>query len=78
MATKRGRMTYLESLLLLKSPDPLIIWSCLHDELKSLYLYYYNTYDHETWQGGDIPWRAPTHKVTWSLNHVALQGDVAC
>ena len=33
---------------------------------------YYNTYDHQTWQGGNILWRAPTHKVTWSLNHVPL------
>ena len=44
----------------------------LRDELKTLYLYYFNTYFHQTWQGRDIPWGALTHKVTWSLNHMVL------
>ena len=69
MATKLGRMiTYLDSLLPLKSQDPLITWSCeITWQTKLLYIHVvlqsYVTNDHQTWQGGDIPWRAPTHKL---------------
>ena len=30
------------------------------------YLHCRNVYGRETWQGGDLPWETPTHKVTWS------------
>ena len=35
--------------------------------LKTLYLHYRNVYGHQTWQtwqGGDLPRRAPTHQST--------------
>ena len=32
-------------------------------------LCYCNTWGYQTWQGGSIPWRPPTHKNIWSLNH---------
>ena len=35
------------------------------EKLKPIYLYYLNTYDHQTCQGGDLPWETPTHKVTY-------------
>ena len=41
------------------------------DKLKPLYLYYCSPcYDHQTWQGGDLPWGAPMHIVLWPFNHV--------
>ena len=58
----------------------LTLWSrvlaCSHDKLKILYLYYHKLYDHKIWQGGDIPWRAPTQKVTRFFNHVLLWNHV--
>ena len=32
--------------------------------LKTLCLYYLNSYGHQIWQGGDLLSRAPAHKVT--------------
>ena len=46
------------------------------DKLKTLFLYYHNAYGHQTRQSGDIPWRAPTQKETWSFIHVVLWGHV--
>ena len=40
------------------------------------YLHYQNVYGHLTWQGVDIQWRAPTHNITGSFNHVFLWGRV--
>ena len=40
------------------------------------YLYYNNIYGCQPWQSGDIPRRAPTHKVTSSLNHLVFWGHV--
>ena len=46
MATKLGRMMgYLWSLGLARS----------YETIKPLYLLYYNAYDHQTWQAGDLP-----------------------
>ena len=84
MSAKLARMlACLQGLQTIKSFSALITWFCKvtwHTKtiISSLHTKLITTYDHETRQGGDIPWRAPTHKVTWSLNHVALQGDVAC
>ena len=41
--------------------------------LKILYLYDYNAYGYQTWQGGDLSQGAPTHKVKWPFNLVVLQ-----
>ena len=30
-------------------------------------------YGHKTWQDGDFPWMASTHKITWLYNHVVLR-----
>ena len=32
-----------------------------------------SVYTHQTWQVGNLPWRAPVYKVTWLFNHVVLQ-----
>ena len=55
-----------------------LAWS--RDNLNAFYLYHYNTYGHQTWQGCDIPWRSLTHtvldpsitwfcKVTWHVKY---------
>ena len=31
---------------------------------------YQNTYGHQTFLGGDIPWVAPTNKIAWPLDGV--------
>ena len=40
------------------------------------YFYYHNDYGHHTWQGSDLPWGAPTHKISWPFNHVVLQNHL--
>ena len=40
------------------------------------HLHYHNAYGHQTWQGDDTQWRTPTHKITWSFNHVVLWGHL--
>ena len=37
------------------------------------YLHYYNVFGNETWQGGDLPWGAPTHKIKWAFYYVVFQ-----
>ena len=55
-------------------------WSSGHarwlDKLKHLHLHYHSTYGHQTWQDDDLPWWAPTHKITSPFNHVVLQDNV--
>ena len=31
---------------------------------QTLYLHYHNAYGHQTWQDGDLPRGASTHKIT--------------
>ena len=78
MATKLDRMvTYHEELPPIKLHERLIKWYCeITWQTKKLYLYYHNTYGYQTWQPGDIPWKTPTLKGAWSLNHVVLWGHV--
>ena len=52
------------------------IWSLPLQQLKTLYLHYHNAYGHQIWQGGDLPWGAPIHKITWPFDHVILQDRV--
>ena len=53
------------------------MWNIALQPLKTLYLHYHNVYGHQTWQGGDLPWGALTHKATWPLgNNVVLQNHV--
>ena len=40
----------------------------------TLYIRYYGTYDHKTWQGGDSPWETPI--APWNLYHVVLLDHV--
>ena len=42
------------------------------DKQKPFYLHCYSAYDHQTWQDGDLPWRAPTVIVIRPFNHVLL------
>ena len=48
------------------------IWNLLLPPLRRLYLYYHNAYGYQTWQGGDLPWRALAHKVIWHFNQVVV------
>ena len=58
----------------------LLLWwrglARLHDKLKLLYLHSHSAYNYETWQDGNLPRWALTHKVTWLFGHVALQNHV--
>ena len=74
MATKLDSdVTYLDGqLLLIYSRDPCGL-ARSRDKLKA-YLYYHNSYGHQTWQGDDIPWKDPTQKVKWFFNHVVFWG----
>ena len=42
-----------------------------HGILGMLYFHSQKTYEHQTRQGGDLPWQAPTLKVTWHFDHVS-------
>ena len=57
------------------------IWSHVlvrsRDKLTMLILHYHNDYGYQLWQGDSIQWKASCNKVTKSLNHVVLQGQVA-
>ena len=33
---------------------------------KTLYLQYHNAFNHQTWQGGELPWGAPIHKINYN------------
>ena len=46
------------------------------DKLSTLNHHYHTVYDNQTWQGGDLPWRASTHKIASPFNHVVLQDRV--
>ena len=39
-------------------------------KLKPLFLHYHSAYNHQTWQDNDLPWTAPTHKVTRPFGHI--------
>ena len=53
------------------------MWNLVNQPIKALYLHYYIAYCHQTWQGGDLAWGAPTDKVTWPFDHVVLWDYVA-
>ena len=40
------------------------------NKLNTLHLHLQKTYRHQTMQGTDLLWEAPTIKVTWSFDHV--------
>ena len=42
------------------------IWSLAHQPIKT-YIRYHNAYDHQIWLGGDLPWGASDHLITWSF-----------
>ena len=56
----------------------LTLWSCgpagSGDKLKPLVAT--SGYDHQNLQDGDLPWTAPTHKVTWQFNNLVLKDPV--
>ena len=41
-------------------------------QIETLYLHYHNVCVYKTLQKGNLPWGAPTNKVKWYFNHVAL------
>ena len=53
------------------------LWSCdlarAIDKLKLLYGHYHNANGHQTWQGSDVLWGGPTHKVTWLFGDAILR-----
>ena len=65
MVTKRGRMlTYFGGLLPISH---MTLWSRglggSRNKLKLLYLHKHRAHGHQTWKDGNIPERAPNHKV---------------
>ena len=40
--------------------------------LQPSYLHHHNVHGHQTWQGIDLPWAPPTHKVAWPFDHVVF------
>ena len=78
MATKLGRIVaYLKGLLpKITQPFGLVVFARSRDKLKPLYLHYYSAYDHQTWQGCDLPSGTPIFIVTWHFNYVVLQDHV--
>ena len=46
-------------------------------QVKTLYLHYHNAYGYQTWQGGDLPYGAPTHKITGHFGQVVLEDHVS-
>ena len=52
------------------------IWNLPLQQLKT-YLHYHNAYGHQIWQGGDLAWGAPTHKVTRTFYHAIFRNHVA-
>ena len=69
MATKicrgGGGVTYHGGLSLIKKCDPFVTWpsEITRQTKTSIYLHYHNASGHQTCQGGDLSWEAPTHKV---------------
>ena len=65
MTTELGRMvTCLEGL-----PCSHMLWSrdlARSRDKQPLCFHYHSVWYHQTWQNGDLPWEAPSHKVTWS------------
>ena len=39
------------------------MWNLVPQPQQTLYLQYYTAYGPQTWQGGELSWRVPTHKV---------------
>ena len=49
------------------------MWNLALQPLKTSYLQYSNTYDHQPRQGGDLLWGTSVHKVTWHFDHLVLE-----
>ena len=49
----------------------LIGYVVLLDHLTKSYFHSYSTYDHQIWQGGDLPWRSLIIVFTWDISHVS-------
>ena len=43
----------------------------LTSNLPRLYLFFYKTHGHYSWQSGGLRWTTISSKVTWSFDHVA-------
>ena len=46
------------------------------DKLKPLYLHNHSVYDHQTCKDGDLPWGAPSDKVTRPFGYVVMQNHM--
>ena len=57
-----------------------LIWNLFTETfkhvLKTLYLQYYNGYDHKAYQNTDTPQEISIHNFLWSLNKVFVRGHV--
>ena len=54
-------------LLILPKKLPVISTTWSRGRLKTLYLYFHNTFDHRTSQSGELGWKDPIHLVAWSF-----------
>ena len=52
------------------------MWNLALQPLKKLYLHFHIAYGHQTWQSGNLSYRAANNKVTWPFDHVVLQDHV--
>ena len=60
-----------------KSHDPLNTWCCkITWQTKTLDLHDRNPYGRQTWQYGDLPFGATSHKVTRPIAYAVLQDHV--
>lgn len=52
------------------------MWNLALQPKNISYLHHHNNCGHQTWQGGDLPWGAPTHKAKLPFDHVVFQDQV--
>ena len=75
MATKLGRMVTCLVCFLPISQTTIwsrSLWFASCDKLKTFYLYYHNTYGHQTWQSGCIQWGASSNKIIMTFRICGL------
>ena len=56
--------------------DSLVMWTCRIRWQAKTISGYHSGYGHHNLQDGDLPWTAPTHKVTWQFNNLVLKDPV--
>ena len=55
---------------------PISIATIVKETISSRNYHYHSGYGYQAWQDGELPWQAPTHKVTQPFGHMVLQDHV--